>query len=134
MNDLVRYPFGTISKSFYSVLPFGLFMSFAPPSRSFVFSLSPFFLCIIWLQYRYISRYCIDSANVRRTVKNFVYIIRLIQLACFCVCVDILTIICKFFHGLYFLIIHIFNNCVVHSVGLIVTNIKFIPLSCTGNC
>jgi hypothetical protein len=33
MNDLVRYPFGTISKSFYSVLPFGLFMSFPPPSR-----------------------------------------------------------------------------------------------------
>jgi hypothetical protein len=32
MNDLVRYPFGTISKSFYSGLPFGLFMSFPPPS------------------------------------------------------------------------------------------------------
>ena len=26
MNDLVRYPFGTISKSFYSVLPFCLFI------------------------------------------------------------------------------------------------------------
>ncbi len=33
MNDLVRYPFGTISKSFYSGLPFGLFMSFPPPFR-----------------------------------------------------------------------------------------------------
>jgi hypothetical protein len=33
MNDLVRYPFETISKSFYSALPLGLFMSFSPPSR-----------------------------------------------------------------------------------------------------
>jgi hypothetical protein len=33
MNDLVRYPFGTLSKSFYSGLPFGLFMSFPLPSR-----------------------------------------------------------------------------------------------------
>ena len=33
MNDFMRYPFGTISKSFYSGLPFGLFMSFPPPSR-----------------------------------------------------------------------------------------------------
>jgi hypothetical protein len=33
MNDLVRYPFGTISKSFYSALPLGLFVSFPPPSR-----------------------------------------------------------------------------------------------------
>jgi hypothetical protein len=33
MNDLVRYPFGTLSKSFYSGLPFGLFMSFPPPSH-----------------------------------------------------------------------------------------------------
>ncbi len=32
MNDLVRYPFGTISNSFYSVLPLGFFMSFAPPT------------------------------------------------------------------------------------------------------
>ncbi len=32
MNDFMRYPFGTISKSFYSGLPFGLFMSFPPPS------------------------------------------------------------------------------------------------------
>jgi hypothetical protein len=43
MNDLVRYPFGTISKSFYSVLPFCLFMSFATPSHIFVFLFSPFF-------------------------------------------------------------------------------------------
>jgi hypothetical protein len=33
MNDLLRYPFGTISKSFYLVLPLGLFMS--PPPLSF---------------------------------------------------------------------------------------------------
>ena len=33
MNDLVRYPFGTISKSFYSVLSLGLFVSFPHPSR-----------------------------------------------------------------------------------------------------
>ena len=32
MNDLVRYPFGMISKSFYSALPLGLFTSFHPPS------------------------------------------------------------------------------------------------------
>ena len=31
MNDLMRYPFGTISKTFYSGLSFGLFKSFAPP-------------------------------------------------------------------------------------------------------
>ena len=33
INDLVRYPFETISKSFYSALPLGLFTSFSPPSR-----------------------------------------------------------------------------------------------------
>ena len=44
MNDLVRYLFGTIFKSFYSALPFCLFMSFAPPSSIFVFSFSPFFV------------------------------------------------------------------------------------------
>jgi hypothetical protein len=37
MNDLMRYPFGTISKSFYSGLPFRLFMVYLllspPPTR-----------------------------------------------------------------------------------------------------
>ena len=33
MDDLVRYQFGTISKSFYSVLSLGLFISFPRPSR-----------------------------------------------------------------------------------------------------
>ncbi len=41
MNDLMRYPFETISKSFYSALPFCLFMSFA---------LSV--LCSLYLSYR----------------------------------------------------------------------------------
>ena len=37
MNDLMRYPFGTISKSFYSGLPFRLFMVYLllPPPLPF---------------------------------------------------------------------------------------------------
>jgi hypothetical protein len=48
INDLFRYPFGTISKSFYSVLPFGSFMSFAPPPvfLSFRSLRSLSFICI----------------------------------------------------------------------------------------
>jgi hypothetical protein len=51
MNDLVRYPFGTISKSFYSGLPFGLFMSFPPPSQL------DYTIAIVFISYAKLCQY-----------------------------------------------------------------------------
>jgi hypothetical protein len=48
MNNLVRYPFRTISKSFYSALSFCLLMYFASPSCIFVFSPSSFFVSYMY--------------------------------------------------------------------------------------
>jgi hypothetical protein len=59
INDLVRYPFGTISKSFYSVFPFGLFMYFAPP---------PVFLSFRSL--RSLSFICIKREGEEKTKTN----------------------------------------------------------------
>ena len=59
MNDLVRYPFGTHSKSFYSGLPFGLFMSFAPP---------PVFL--FFRSLRSLSFICIKREGGEKDINN----------------------------------------------------------------
>ena len=49
---------GTISKSFHLALPFCLFMSFATPSRIFVFSLSLFFVLYMYHTFIFSVIYC----------------------------------------------------------------------------